>query len=280
MNIRLLSMTGAAVLGLVKLTSAQAVIPGWETDSTAVKEAFGEDIGYQPPEALRYPYVSTYYVKPTVTPDEEVKIGFFVTDFEHSKVRFLDDSHRFTAYLEYRQKDGVSTLLTLADLKSGDGEFNLGKLSVGEYEMRVWAKDAQGRESHRVIQDFRVVAAADLVIPAEKVYTMTAADLAAYEIRNDGNFEKIVCGSEVVKEKRTDVPGYTVTVPLDPDTGKVPYRAYEKVSVEYDAGYDKAAVEAAAVATAEGLQRLIDEKAAAGYRKLVLLAGTYRVSMR
>ena len=39
------------------------------------------------------------------------------------------------------------------------------------------------------------------------------------------------------------VPGYTVTVPLDPKTGKVPATAFKKAKVAYDEGYDKAAVE-------------------------------------
>ena len=292
----------AAVAGMAGSAFAQAVLPGYLTDPSAMREAVVKDSGYQTPERLKYPYVSTYYVKPTVTPDEVVKVGFFVTDFESSKIRFLDDSHRFTAYLEYRRKADrpecdpyqggraqtpaapqQSKVLTLKNLKSGDGEFKLGKLPVGEYEMRIWVVDAKGRESHRVIHDFRVMEAADLRIPADKVYQMTAADLTAYGIRNDGDLEKIVIVdtngvSKVVKEKRAGVPGYTVTVPLDPKTGKVPFQAYKKVTVEYDAGYDKAAVEAAAVATGAGIQKLLDEKAAAGFRKVVLLPGVYRIS--
>lgn len=275
-------MTFCAAVAAVQLVSAQAVLPGYLTDPTAVKGALGGGGSYQPPEALKYPYLSTYYVKPTVTPDEDVKIGFFVTDFESSKIRFLDDTHRFSAFLEYRAKGGASKVLTLKDLRSGDAEFNLGKLPAGEYEMRVWAVDAKGRESHRVIHDFRVKTAADFVVSADKIHMISKADLAAYGIRNDGDFEKIVYvgsnSTQVVKEKRAGVPGYTVSVPLDPKTGKVPYRAFEKISVAYDEGYDKAAVEAASVATAEGLQRLIDEKAAAGFRMVSLMPGTYRLS--
>ena len=147
-----LTLAAGLALGLVRFAAAQALVPGWETDPTAVKGALGAGETYQTPEAFKYPYVSTYYVKPTVAPDEVVKIGFFVTDFESSKIRFLDDSHRFTAYLEYRPKGGASKVLALKNLKSGDGEFKLGKLPVGEYEMRIWAKDTKGRESHRVIQ--------------------------------------------------------------------------------------------------------------------------------
>ena len=279
---RLMVIAGIA-LGLVQGVSAQAVIPGWLTDPTAMKGALGNDASYQPPEAFKYPYVSTYYVKPTVTPDEVVKVSAYVTDFEHSKIRFLDDSHRFTVYLEYRVRGGQSKVLTLKDRKSGDVEFVLGKLPVGDYELRVWAKDAKGRESHRVIHDFRVRTAAELAIPADKVYTMTAADLAAYGIRNDGDLEKVVYvesnGAErTVKEKRADVPGYTVTVPLDPKTGKLPYRAFAQAKVVYDEGYDHGLVESNAVLNVKGIQKLIDEKAAAGFRKLTMLPGVYRVS--
>lgn len=269
--------------GLVEAVSAQALVPGWLTDPTNVKNSFDVVESYQTPEKFKYPYISTYYVKPTVLTEEDVKIGFFVTDFESSKIRFLDDSHRFTVSLEYRLNTpgARSKILTLKDVKSGDGEFVVGKLPVGDYEMRVWAKDAKGRESHRVIQDFRVRTKESLTIPDAKVYKMTEADLASYDIQNDDKLEKIVYVSsnktEVVKDKRTDVPGYTVNVPLD-SNGKVPYRAYEKVTVDYDEGYDHELVETNAVKTLLGLQKLVDDKAAAGFRKLVLLPGTYRIS--
>ena len=274
----------AAVFALAVLPAfAQAVLPGYLTDPSVVKGALEKEKGYQPPEGLKYPYISTYYVTPTVAAGKNVKIGIFVTDFDSSKIRFLDDSHRFSAYLEYRLKGSASKTVSLKDLKSGDAEFDLGKLPAGEYEMRIWAVDGKGRESHRVIHDFRVVSAADLAIPADKVYRMTEADLAKYGIRNDGDVEKVVYletngTSKVVKEKRPGVPGYTVTVPLDPKTGKLPWQAWKQAKVVYDAGYDKSAVETAAIATTAGLQKLLDEKAAEGFRKFVMLPGTYRVS--
>ncbi|MBQ1429808.1 MAG: hypothetical protein IIZ06_09100 [Kiritimatiellae bacterium] len=274
----------AAVFALAVLPAfAQAVLPGYLTDPSVVKGALEKEKGYQPPEGLKYPYISTYYVTPTVAAGKNIKIGFFVTDFDSSKIRFLDDSHRFTAFLEYRLKGGASKVLALENLKSGDAAFDLGALGVGEYEMRIWARDAKGRESHRVIHDFRVVYPADLAIPADKVYRMTEADLAKYGIRNDGDVEKVVYletngTSKVVKEKRAGTPGYTVTVPLDPKTGRLPWQAWKQAKVAYDAGYDKAAAESAAVATTEGLQKLLDEKAAAGFRRLVVLPGTYRIT--
>ena len=267
----------------VRLAFAQAVLPGYLTDPSVMKKALDKEAGYQTPERLRYPYVSTYYVKPTTAAGEVVKVAFFVTDFESSKVRFLDDSHRFTAFLEYRPKGGASKTLTLANIKSGDSEFTLGALPPGEYEMRLWAKDAKGRESHRVIHDFRVMDANELAAPSGKVYEMTAADLAAYGIRNDGDLERVVYQetngtAKVVKEKRAGVPGYTVTVPVDPKTGKVVQRAFQQVKVDYDPGYDKEAVEKVSADNIAGIQKLIDEKAAAGFRRVVLLPGTYRIS--
>ena len=272
-----------SAIAAAQLASAAPVLPGYLTDPSVMKDQMPEDGSYRPPEALKYPYVSTYYVKPTVTTGDAVKVGVFVTDFESSKIRFLDDSHRFTAHLEYRLRGEASKTATLEGLKSGDAEFDLGKLPAGEYEMRVWAVDEKGRESHRVIHDFRVVAPSDLEIPEDKVYRMTAADLKAYGIRNDGDLERIVHVAtngtrKVVKEKRKGVPGYTVTVPLDPQTGKVPMSACKKATLVYDEGYDKAAVEADSVKTAEGIQKLVDEKAAAGFRKIVMLPGTYRIS--
>ena len=219
----------ALVAGAVGCAFAQAVLPGYLTDPSLMKKALAQDSSYQPPERLKYPYVSTYYVTPTVTTEESVKISIFVTDFDSSKIRFLDDSHRFTAYLEYGVQGGPTKTAKLEKLKSGDATFDLGKLPAGDYVMRTWVVDAKGRESHRVHHDFRVVKPDELEISSDKVYRLTAADLKAYAIRNDGDIEAIVHegtgGTKVVREKRTGVPGYTVTVPLDPRTGKVPFRA-------------------------------------------------------
>lgn len=272
-----------ASLVVAQVASAAPVLPGYLTDPTAVKGALDKDTSYMPPERLKYPYISTYYVRPTVKVGTDVKIGIFVTDFESSKIRFLDDSHVFTAYLEYGPQGGARKIVSLKNLKSGDATFTLKDLAAGAYEMRVWAVDQKGRESHRVIHDFRVVAADFAEIPADKVYAMTTSDLAKYGIRNDGDVEKIVYvdasgKSKVVKEKRSGVPGYTVTVPLDPKTGDVPVKAYEKAKVVYDPAYNKAAVEQTAVANADGIQRFLDDKAAAGFRKIVMLPGTYRIS--
>lgn len=287
----------------VSLASAQVLVPGDQTDPTAAKKTAQkkpENAAYRTPEALKFPYVSTYYVRPVVTTDEPAEIGFYVTDFDHSKERFLDDSFRFDVFLDVRGPEG-SKVHEQKGVKSGDGRFALGRLPAGDYQVGLWARDAQGRESHRVWQEFRVRAAQDLVIPPEKVYVMTAADLKAYGIRNDGDYgrkvpvtvEPLAKGNQA--EQKTNSlaavdaylaahphrpaarPGYAVYVPTTA-AGKVHERSFERARVVLDAGYDTNAVEQAAIATADGLQKLLDEKAAAGFRRIVLLPGTYRLS--
>lgn len=298
-NCTLLALSVA--LGFAAETLAQAVIPGEFTDPGNIRrQALAEVAGYYPPEAFRYPYVATYYVKPTVLAGETQEIRFFVTDFDSSKVRFLDDSFRFTMFLAVHGPQGTK-VHTQKGVKSGDGCFPLGKLPVGDYRIALWAQDAKDRESHRVWQEFRVRTAKDLSIPAKSIYRMTAADLAEYAIRNDGDYarrievpvEPLGKGSTLEAQRRqaheriadylrenphkpAKRPGYAVYIPVA--DGKIHFRAYERSVVVRDAGYDTNAVEQVALATSDGLQRFLNDKAAAGFRKVILLPGCYRLS--
>ncbi len=280
----------------------QAVVPGEFTDPSNLRRQAADTADYQTPENLKFPYISTYYVTPKVRVDEEAKISYFVTDWESSKVRFLDDSFVFDVTLEYYVDGGEHKRLVKRGVKSGDGTFNLGRLPKGDYTVGVWARDAKGRESHRVWHEFRVITPDELTIPADKVYAVTKADLDAYGIRNDGGFGREVLvdiGELPPKAPAADVaaavtkafdasiasgklpkpgaiPGYTILIPTQ--NGKVLFRSFERARILFDPGYDTNVVEQAAIATAEGLQKLIDDKAAAGVRKLVLLPGVYRVS--
>ena len=123
-----------ATVFAVGMSLAQAVLPGYVTDSTAGGSTGKKEECYRTPEYLKYPYISTYYVKPTVMEGEDAKLGFFVTDFESSKIRFLDDSHRFQVFLEYRKKGGVSKTITLENLKSG----TLGDPTSPQTLLRYW----------------------------------------------------------------------------------------------------------------------------------------------
>ena len=285
--------TIAAVLSLsvINAFAAEPVIPGEFTDPTAVRQKIQDLSGYKTPEHLKFPYISSYYVKPVVKTGEKIKLGYYVTDFEQSEIRFKDDSFRFTVFLEIK---GGKTY-TQKEVKAGDHAFTLAPLPKGEYEFAIRAVDNQGRESHRVWQFFKVVEPADLEIPADKVYTMTAADLAKYNICNTGAYGRKVC-VEVSDPKNKDkiaaeldaylaandvkrkdkVPGYTIVVPCK--DGKPIYFSGPNSRLIYDEGYNAEKVEREAARNAAGLQKLIDEKASEGFRKFVMLPGYYRIS--
>ena len=291
--------------------AAAPVVPGEFTDPTNIRRSLGE----QPvtwavvPDRLHYPYVAMYYVEPTVTTKQRVSIPFYVTDWDHSKVRFLDDSFRFTVRCRWIGPDGKARETEQRKVPSGDGAFDLGRLPAGEYRVCVWAvatapagRVAEGLESHRVWQLFRVVEPEEQNLPAARVFAATRKDLAAYGIRADGGLgRKVLVETPVPPDgakgdekdrialaaldeyiaahppaPRKGAPGYTVFVPAN--GGKAVVGSWRRTRIVYDEGYDANAVEQAAVATAEGLQKLLDDKAAAGFRKVVLPPGTYRVS--
>ena len=301
-NLALATALAAASLFASRSAAASPLRSGRSADLAPAREDISKGKGYMPPEMLKYPYISTYYVKPTVKVGSPVKIAFFVTDFESSKIRFLDDSFRFTVRCTWIGPDGKAHETEQRKVPSGDGAFDLGRLPAGEYDVAVWAVDEKGRESHRVWHTFRVVEPKELEIPADRVYAVTEADLDAYGIRADGDLGRKVLveipdppeGTKGDAElrfalealdayartnppaPRKGAPGYTVLIAAK--DGRPVVRSFRKSRIVYDRGYDTNAVEQAAIATAEGLQRLLDDKAAAGFRKVVLAPGTYRVS--
>ena len=286
------------------------VVPGEYTDPSNLRAESERRISavevYDAPEHLRFPYISTYYVEPTVTTKDTVKIPFYVTDWDHSKVRFLDNSFRFNVHCKCLGGDGnvceKELHEELKDIPSGDAAFDLGCLPKGEYDVCVWAVDANGVESHRVWHKFRVVDPADIKLPKDRIHIVTAADLAAYGIRNDGDLGRKILveipeapkgtkGDEAIRLAQIALDGYAATNPLPVRKGAPGYTiliaarggkpvvgSWRMSKIVEDAGYDTNAVEKAAIATAEGMQRLLDDKATNGFRKVVLAPGTYRVS--
>ena len=312
MNCELKTLGTAAMVAVLSAAvwAATPMTPGDETDPSAkakkiVKKATTE---YVTPAHLRYPYLATGYVKPTVTPEEDVKVGWYVTDWRHSLVRFKDDSARFDVFLRYSADCQSWKTLEKLDVKTGDGLFELGKLPEGEYTLAIRCEDRKsGLSSHTVWHEFRVISAEKQAIAAKETYRVTEKDLATYGIVRDPGYERFVpvemedFSLETMRQKKWNykgiaamcatnlnaylvahphregkVPGYAVYVAAHQGVPSV--RAYERCKVVYDRGYDTNAVEQAAVRTAEGLQKLLDEKAAAGFRKVVMLPGVYRTS--
>ena len=294
MNTGRLLAAGLGACALLANPGLAQFIPG-DLEQLPASAAPGPDA--TTPAHLQVPYIATEHVKPVVTTNEAVRIGFFVTDWNHSLVRYGDNSFRFDVEMRF-SADGTNwTTRTARALPSGDHAITLGTLPAGDYQLAVQCRDTQGRASHVVWHEFLVRATADLAIPGQQVYRMTPDDLRTYGIRNDGpggtlvpvevgNLEDLKdpaltnhiarCLDEA--QRATPVPPNGYLILAAAQDGKVTQRASRRSRVVYGAAYDRARVETNAVRTAEGLQRFLDDAAARGMRRVVLLPGLYRLS--
>ena len=138
-------------LAYAMLIVAVACGDEWD-DAMAVPETVAAVPGH-----LWFPYVSTYYVKPVITTAETLRVGYYVTDWNQSELRTGDRTRRFDLTLEIWRDGEVVRTLAATNAPAGDGAFAVAPLDEGEYALRLWAKDcANGLESHRVLQEFRV----------------------------------------------------------------------------------------------------------------------------
>lgn len=121
----LFAAVAACFVGAFRAVVAAPMLPGYLTDPSANRKelAAGET---ETPASLKYPYISVYYVKPTLISGENAKIRWYATDFDHSLVRFGDTSRRFDVELKLTTDRKNFRRLTKTDMPSGDGEFDLG----------------------------------------------------------------------------------------------------------------------------------------------------------
>ncbi len=262
---------------------------------------------------LEVPWLSTYYIQPQVTEAETVKVGFYVTDWHQSEYRLMDDSHRFHVTLKIRKKEfqnrltGEEKVLEKRGIKAGDHEFDAGTFPEGEYQIALTAEDMQGRKSASIFHEFQVKK--DFSIPDEETYRMKKKNLKKYRISNQGDlgifhFVNTKGLSREETAARIEEAAKTVNVPAgkyvvvagaekyDPEENKnhrgakdcpVPEWlpnswSWRSCKVIYADDYDKKKAEADAVATGEGLNRFLEEMQLRGFRKVVMLPGTYRIS--
>lgn len=109
------------------------------------------------------PYLSTYYIEPAVPVGSTVEIDYYVTDAEHGE--YLRDEPR-TFTVDY-WVNGAKT--TLADVASGDRVLTFPAPPKGRVLFALQATDREGRKSHRLFQEFRVVDPAEQAIPLAQV---------------------------------------------------------------------------------------------------------------
>lgn len=242
------------------------------------------------PPLVEYPYISIYYSEPTILVGQKVELKYYVTDWNHSRVRLGDKTKRFDVTLEVGPVGGPYKTLVQRNIPSGDHVFSVGPFHRGDYEIFIRCRDLENKlDSHRVLHDFRVRTADELEIPESKIYRMTEADLAAYGIvpEREGLYREVFVPtpdrktvlSETNLPQNVSIPadGYVVFVPCTA-AGERHHDTWKTAKVVYGAAYDHEKQAAIAAANTAGLQRLIDEKKAAGFRKLVLLKRIYRVA--
>lgn len=127
------------------------------------------------------PYISTYYIKPTVKPGENVILDFYITDYNHKSYTEEDLSNLFTVTIKIDGKQNI----VKKNLKPGDNSINIGSFqNIGEQKFSILCTDKYGRNSHELFNYFLVRNE-----PLINEYIMTEEDLVTYNIKNDDNKE-------------------------------------------------------------------------------------------
>jgi len=248
------------------------------------------------------PYISTYYIKPVVKPDEEVFIDYYITDYYYKeymeKYNLKEDDWGNDNWTEKAWNNETFTVTVRVEgqddklyhyLKAGDHKVSLGRFPAeGEQKFSIVCTDKYGRNSHELFNFFLVQG--DIEV---KEYIMTEDDLVTYNIKNIDDYEvkKIIDLSALTNKNSTTVksalveaaaniiPESKTYVCLIADTtgDGTPDNWWTENQVVYSSDYDKNSVLQEATNTRKGLQQLLDDKKATGYNKLKLLPGTYRI---
>ena len=248
------------------------------------------------------PYISTYYIKPIVKPGEEVFIDYYITDYYYKeymeKYNLKNDEWGDDNWTEEVWNNETFTVTVRVEgqddklyhyLKAGDHQVSLGSFSTeGEQKFSILCTDKYGRNSHELFNFFLVQD--DIKI---KVYIMTEDDLVTYNIKNIDDYEvkKIIDLSSLttknsstvkaalIKATKNIIPTSKTYVCVIADTNGdgIPDNWWSENQVVYAIDYDKDDVLQESTNTRKGLQQLLDDKKTAGYNKLKLLPGTYRI---
>lgn len=253
------------------------------------------------------PYISTYYIKPVVEPGEEVFIDYYITDYYYKeymeKYNLKEDNWGDDNWTEEVWNNETFTVTVRVEgqedklyhnLKAGDHQVSLGSFAIeGEQKFSILCTDKYGRNSHELFNFFLV---RKPIVWNE--YIMTEEDLKTYNIKNTDDYEQKVY---VKVDKLTDTTVGTKIEEIANDT-IVPSKKYIcfigttetdingnpimqtkaarfwlNTIVKYANDYDKNAVLTEATNTRIGLQKLLDDKKASGYNRLLLLPGIYRI---
>lgn len=248
------------------------------------------------------PYISTYYIKPVVEPDEEVFIDYYITDYYYKeymeKYNLKEDNWGDDNWIEEVWNSETFTVTVRVEgqedklyhnLKARDHQVSLGSFSTeGEQKFSILCTDKYGRNSHELFNFFLV---RKPVVWNE--YVMTEEDLIKYNIKNTDTYEvkKIIdlsvlasktsatVKAALIEETNKVIPELKTYVCVIADTtgDGTPDYWWAENQVVYASNYDKKSVLQEATNTRIGLQYLLDDKKSKGYNKMKLLPGIYRI---
>ena len=228
------------------------------------------------------PYISTYFIEPTVKTSQEAKIKFYVTDYSQKEYREGDTSKEFTITIKVDGKQNITK-----KLKAGVHEVSIGSFAnEGRINFSILATDKYGRNSHELFHYFRVHNGT-----VKKEYVMTQADLQKYNIKATDPYpiRRYVDVEEIndniiptMEEayNNTSVPSnsYVVLIPRNiNDNNTKAYKLYKYAKVKYASNYDSSKVLEEAKNTRIGLQTFLDDIQSQGYNYVKLINGVYRI---
>ena len=227
------------------------------------------------------PYISTYYINPIVSLNQDVIIDFYITDYYHKEYIDEDFSDLFTVTINI---DGKPTIIK-TNFTAGDHSVNIGSFSEEkEQNFSIFCTDKYGRSSHELFNYFLVRNESEIL-----EYKMTSQDLIDYNIKNIDEYEEIRLVTVDVSNQTmsnaltsiansAEIPsGKYVCFTGDSNNDGIRNSSWKETIVKYSSDYNKDKVLEESSSTRKGLQQLLDDKKAAGYNKITLLNGVYRI---
>ena len=230
------------------------------------------------------PYLATYYIEPTISTNQNVTINYFVTDYYG---RSYTKNSNFYSYKVILKCDGKEDVVQ-TNVRAGDNSINLGSFSSeGTYHFSLIAIDQYGRESHELFNYIRVKNNIN-----RTTYTVTQSDINSYGIAynvgrevkqyvhvSSGSSESAITSAiQNAYNNATPSSGkYIVFIPTNNSNntyeGKMSYWKYCKV--KYASDYNSSMVETECASNRQKIQKLINDKVALGYNKIVFYNATY-----
>ena len=232
------------------------------------------------------PYLSTYYVKPTISTNETLTLNYFVTDYYG---RSYTQNSNFYKYKIIVKCDGKETQ-TISNVTGGDHSVTIGSFAnEGTYHYSIMAIDQYGRCSHELFNYVRVKNTGN-----ERTYNVSVSDLNSYGIKYNVSREEkqfVNCSSassndmiaaimQTAYDSASVSSGkYKIFIPDREGNGQ--YKGvncdWSRCKVKYANDYNKDMVKQECANNRIKIQELLEDKVAEGYNKVVMYNAVYTI---